>query len=68
LLAELLGNKFLVVVLIPQQLKPMEVFGFGVMEVLEDLEQTILQAEVLQSLPLPEEITGSLFLPGEDIH
>ena len=59
---EPLGNKFLVEGNIPQQSRPMGLYGFGVLVVMDDLEQIILQPEALQSPHLPEEIIGNRFL------
>jgi hypothetical protein len=44
---------------IQQQLRPMEPYGLGVLDIMEDLEPMIQPIDPLQSPPLPEEPTGN---------
>jgi hypothetical protein len=62
LLEERLGNRLLVERIIQQQSRPMELFGLGVLIIVGNLEQMILQIEELQSPHLPEEPIGNCFL------
>jgi hypothetical protein len=64
--AERIGNQFLVQVIIQQQSKLMGLYGLGVMVVMGDLEQIILQPEALRSPHLPAERIGNQLL-GEGI-
>jgi hypothetical protein len=61
-LEEPTGNKLLVEMLIQQQSRPMEPYGLGVKELMDNLEIILQPLNPLQSLPLPEEPTGNKLL------
>ena len=57
-----IGNRLLVEGNTQQQLRPMGLYGYGVLVVKEDLEQIIPQPEALRSQHLPGERIGNKFL------
>ena len=64
---EMIGNLLLVDMITLQQSRPMVVFGFGALMIVEILEQTMLHTDILQLLHLPAGLIGNLLVWEEEL-